>query len=322
MRWGICGTGAIARKFVDALRRVPDARVVAVGSRSAERAEAFGARLRIERRHGTYEALAEDDGVDVVYVASTQDRHRDDTIRFLASGRHVLCEKPMALSVAEADAMFDAAQRADRFLMEGMWSRFLPSYVQLRRLLDDGAIGQPVLVQADFSFAVPGESRPGHRLFDPERGGGALMDLGVYPLQLSRLVFGEPDHVFATGLLTDSGVDGQTTLTLTHPHGGVAMLSAAIITPGTCTARVMGTEGAITLDAFMHATRTLTVEGHVPRVIETEPASIHLQIPEVHRCVREGRVQSDAWSWADTRAQLAVTDRARRQIGLAYPAEH
>lgn len=321
VRWGICGTGAIARKFVEALRRVPDARVVAVGSTSGQRAESFGGRMEIGRRHGSYEALAADDGVDVVYVASTQERHRADAIRFLESGRHVLCEKPMALSVAEADAMLDAAQRADRFLMEAMWSRFLPSYIELRRLLDGGVIGRPLLLQADFSFAVPAEERAGHRLFDPARGGGALLDLGVYPLQLSRLVFGEPDAVFATGLLTDSGVDGQTTVTLTHPAGGVSLLSTSIITPGTCTARIMGTDGAITLDAFMHATRRLTVEGAQPEVIETEPASLHFQIPEVHRCIREGRSQSEVWSWADTLAQLVVTDRAREQLGLRYRGE-
>ena len=321
MRWGVCGTGAIAEKFVHALRRIPDAQVVAVGSTSAERAESFGRRMGIRRRHGSYEALAGDDGVDVVYVASTQQRHCVDALLFLESGRHVLCEKPMALGVAEAEVMIDAARRTDRFLMEAMWSRFLPSYVELARLLDQRVIGRPLLLQADFSFAVPEASRHDHRLFDPDRGGGALLDLGVYPLQLSRLVFGEPDEVFATGRLTASGVDGQTTLTLTHPDGGVSLLSAAIITPGTCTARIMGTEGAITLDAFMHATRTLTVEGADPQVIETEPASLHFQIPEVHRCLGEGRTQSEAWSWTDTLAQLRITDRARDQIGLRYPGE-
>ena len=321
MRWGICGTGAIAEKFVGALRRVPDARVVAVGSTSAERAESFGERTGIERRHGSYEGLAADDQIDVVYVASTQERHRADAVLFLEAGRHVLCEKPMALSGSDAEAMIGAAQRADRFLMEAMWSRFLPSYVELGRLLDRAVIGRPLLLQADFSFAVPIRARADHRLFDPARGGGALLDLGVYPLQLSRLVFGEPDDVFATGLLTDSGVDGQTTLTLAHAGGGVSLLSAAIVTPGTCTARIMGTDGAITLDAFMHATHKLTVDGTDPQVIETEPASLHFQIPEVHRCVREGRNQSDVWSWADTLATLAITDRAREQIGLRYPTE-
>ncbi len=321
MRWGICGTGEIAEKFVDALRRIPDARVVAVASNSAERADSFGQRMDIPRRHGTYEALADDDEVDVVYVASTQQRHEADAILFLRAGRHVLCEKPMALSAAGAEAMVEAARRADRFLMEAMWSRFLPSYLELARLLDQDVIGRPLLVQADFSFAVPDADRAGHRLFDPQRGGGALLDLGVYPLQLSRLVFGEPDQVFATGLLTDSGVDGQTTLTLTHPGGGVSTLSAAIITPGTCAARIMGTEGAITLDRFMHATQKLTVEGAHAQVIETEAASLHFQIPEVHRCLREGRAESDVWSWADTLAQLSITDQARDQIGMRYPSE-
>ena len=321
VRWGICGTGAIAEKFVEALRSIPDARIAAVGSTSDQRARSFGERMGIEQRHSSYEALAADDSVDVVYVASTHERHVDDTILFLDAGRHVLCEKPMALSVAEATRMIDAAQAGDRFLMEAMWSRFLPSYVELGRLLDEGVIGRPMLLTADFSFSVPEDARADHRLFDPARGGGALLDLGVYPLQLSRLVFGAPDEVFATGLLTDSGVDGQSTLTLTHAGGGVSLLSTSIITPGTCTARIMGTDGSITLDAFMHATQRLTVEGTHPQVIDTEPASLHFQVPEVHRCLREGRQQSDVWSWADTLANLTVTDQARRQIGLRYPSE-
>ena len=321
VRWGICGTGAIAEKFVRSLEAVPDALVTAVGSTSGERAESFGQRMGIQNRHATHEALSRDDAVDVVYVASTHERHHDDTILFLEAGRHVLCEKPMALGVAEATRMIDAAAAGERFLMEAMWSRFLPSYVELGRLLDEGVIGRPLLLTADFSFAVSEDARAGHRLFDPARGGGALLDLGVYPLQLSRLVFGAPDEVFATGLATESGVDGQTTLTLAHAGGGVSLLSVGIITPGPCSARIMGTDGSITLDPFMHATQRLTVEGTHPQVIDTEPASLHYQVPEVHRCVREGRQQSDVWSWADTLGTLTVTDRARRQIGLRYPSE-
>ncbi len=321
VRWGICGTGGIAEKFVQSLGQVPDARVVSVASRTAGRAEDFACRLGIPRASGSPEVMAADPDVDVVYVASTHDRHRSDTILFLEAGRHVLCEKPIATSAAEAREMCDAARTNGRFLMEAMWSRFQPSYTALGRLLDDGTIGHPMTVTADFSFSVPEEARAKHRLFDPDRAGGALLDLGVYTIHLARLVLGDVAEVTAAGQLTDRGVDRHTTLGLVHRGGGVSRHHVSITRAGDCAARIKGTRGSIALDPRMHRTERLTIEGDRPRVIDTEPAGLHHQVPEVHRCIRAGVLESDRWSWDDAVATLTVIDEARSQIGLRYPWE-
>ena len=189
IRWGILGTGGIARTFTEDLLLLGHD-VAAVGSRAAETAEAFAGRYGIGRAYGSYAELAADDGIDVVYVATPHSRHCDDTVLFLDSGKHVLCEKPLALNAAQVRAMTGAAARNDRFLMEALWSRFQPAYEELVHLLDDGAIGEPRLVEADFGFAVPVD--PDHRLFDLAQGGGALLDLGIYSLNLAFLVLGHP----------------------------------------------------------------------------------------------------------------------------------
>jgi len=219
MQWGICGTGAIAAQFVDALANVPDAEAIAVGSNDKNRSDHFGDRHQIRHRHGSYEELAADGDVDVIYVASTQHRHMRDTLLFLEAGRHVLCEKPFALNAAQVETMISAATANDRFLMEALWSRFLPSYLRLAELLAEGAIGEPTLVQSDFSIRVPPEEVAEHRLYDPHRGGGALLDLGIYPVQLAHYIMGAPSRVEATAMLTAQGLDEQTSMLLDHGDG-------------------------------------------------------------------------------------------------------
>ncbi len=310
VRWGICGTGAIARAFVEGLTHVPDAEVAAVASRDGARGAAFadasGARVHV----GT-EALAADDDVDVVYVASTQDRHVDDVVTLVRAGRNVLCEKPFALSLADAEQMCAAAGDAHVFLMEALWSRFLPSYVRLAELLDDEVIGRPQLVEANFSISVPVAARADHRLYDPHRGGGALLDLGVYPVQLAHLVFGAPTTVSATADLTDRGVDAQTALVLGWADGGAALLHTAIGTNGTCGARITGTAGTIELAPFMHCTTELTITTDDGVEVETfADPSLHFQVPEVHRCLRGGLFESSVMPHAETLAIMATLDTA------------
>ncbi|MET0728472.1 MAG: Gfo/Idh/MocA family oxidoreductase, partial [Acidimicrobiales bacterium] len=196
VRWGIAGPGTIAQGFADDLKLVDDAELVAIGSRSAERAGAFADRFSVPRRHASYEALAEDAEVDVVYVATPQSRHETDTRLFLEAGKHVLCEKPFALNAAQGRRMVDAARTRGLFLMEAMWTRYLPSYGALVDLLGEGRIGEPLLVEGDFGFRRAVVD-PSDRHFDPALGGGGLLDLGVYPIQLCSLVLGTPDRVVA-----------------------------------------------------------------------------------------------------------------------------
>lgn len=321
IRWGICGTGSIAGQFATALENVADAELVAVASHDADRLAAFAGTHDVPTTHLGYDAMADDGDVDVVYVASTQDRHLADVLMLLEGGRNVLCEKPFALSAAQATTMIETARGSDLFLMEALWSRFQPSYVRLVELLDEGAIGEPRRVEANFSFRVPDDEIEGHRLFDPTRGGGALLDLGVYPVQLAHLVLGAPASVAATAVL-DGGVDVEAGLLLQHEGGSMSLLHTAIRAGGTCTARITGTDGAITLDAFMHCTTRLGIErGFDTEYLDFEGPSLHYQVPEVHRCLRHGLIESPLMPHAETLAIMATLDEARSQIGLRFPGE-
>jgi len=322
VRWGIAATGGIARAFAQGLTLVDDAELVAVASRATDRARAFADEVGAPRAHGSYEALAGDLDVDIVYVASPHARHHDDAILFLEAGKHVLCEKPMALSAAQVRAMADAAHRNDRFLMEALWSRFLPAYPVLTRLLDDGAIGRPRLVEADFGFRMPVD--PAHRLFDLAQGGGALLDLGIYPLNLAFLVLGHPVEVHAVADLGVTGADEQTAAVLRHRDGALSVIKAAIRTNLACSARIAGDDGTIDIPAFMHCPQHLvvTTAAGVERIeAPMEGNGLHHQVHEVHRCLRAGLNESPVMPISESLALASTMDAIREQIGLRYPGE-
>jgi predicted dehydrogenase len=322
IRWGIAATGGIADTFARGLATLEDARLVAVASRTAERADAFGDRHGVDRRHASYEALAADPDVDVVYVASPHARHEPDTLAFLEAGKPVLCEKPLALSRRQAERMVAAARSRGLFLMEALWSRFLPAYAVLRDLLAAGRIGTPLVVEADFGFRR--EVDPAHRLFDRALGGGALLDLGIYPVQLASLVLGPPDRVVAQAHLGVTGVDERTAAVLHHPGGELAVVKAAIATGLSCTGRVSGTDGWIDLPAFMHCPDHLVVggAGGTERIdAPWAPEGLSHEAAEVQRCLRAGETESPLMPLDESLALAGTLDAVRAQIGLTYPGE-
>jgi predicted dehydrogenase len=322
VRWGIAATGGIAQRFATGLTETDDAETVAVASRTQERADEFGAQFAIPRRHASYEALAEDPDVDVVYVASPHSRHEADTLLFLEAGKHVLCEKPFALNAAQAQRMVDTARERNLFVMEAIWSRFLPAYVLLGELLADGVIGEVQHVDADFAIRFPSDSS--HRHFDLALGGGALLDLGIYPLQLASLVLGAPVEVHAVGRVGETGVDEVVAAVLRHASGGSATVRTAIRLSMACTARISGTEGAIDLPAFMHCPGALTVtsvEGIHVREAPIVGEGLRYQVAEVHRCVRAGELESPVIPHAETLGLAATMDEIRAQLGVRYPGE-
>lgn len=322
VRWGIAGPGAIAGGLADDLARLGDAELVAVGSRSAERAAAFGDRFGIPKRHGSYEALAEDPEVDIVYVATPQSRHEPDTLLYLEADKHVLCEKPFALSAAQGRRMVDSAHRRGLFLMEAMWSRFLPPYRALVDVVGDGQIGDVLMVEADFGWR--GDVDPAHRSFDRAMGGGALLDLGVYPVHLAQLLLGRPDGVAAAGHVGETGVDEAVAAVLHHDAGSIAVVKAALRISMTCTARITGTEGTIDLPAFMHCPGHLdisTPQGRERISTPWEGNGLRFQVEEVHRCLAEGHAQSPMMPLAGTLAVASTLDEVRSQLGVVYPHE-
>ena len=320
VRWAISSSGNIAAQFADAFTKVEGGRLVAVGARTQDKVSQFAAEHQIPRAHGSNADLAADPDVDVVYVASVQPSHVHDTVMFLEAGKHVLVEKPIALNVAEVDRMIAAAQANDRFLMEAMWMRFNPAHIKAIKRINDGAIGEVRRIHADFSFAMPYD--PGHRLWNLNTGGGALLDLGVYPLTFAWWILGEPTSITAAGLVADSGVDAETALLCRWSNGATATLTCGIDVVGTLTARVEGTDGFVEFPSPAHATDTVIVQSGPEREeIKESPPSLHYQVAEVHRCLAAGEQQSPQMPWATSRAMIAACDAARAQLGVRYPSD-
>jgi predicted dehydrogenase len=322
IRWGVIGPGIIATGFAEAMQWVEGGAITAVASRSAERAEAFGDRFDIPVRYGDYEALAADPDVDVVYVATPHSRHEADTIELLRAGKHVLCEKPFALNARQAARMAEEARNRGLFLMEAIWSRFLPAYRSLVEVIGEGRIGEPLLVEADFGFRRPVD--PAHRQFAAELGGGALLDLGIYPIQLCTLVLGPIERVVADGVVGETGVDEVVTALLHHAGNRLGVVKAALRVGMTCTARIAGTDGSIDLPAMMHCPNSLTVSS--PAGVEHidagyEGNGLRFEIDEVHRCLREGRTESTVVPLHESIALATTLDTIRAELGVVYPGE-
>lgn len=325
VRWGVLGPGGIAGRFAEAMTRVPDGEIVAVASRAIERADAYADRYGVARRYRGYEELVADPEVDAVYVATPHARHEADTVLALAGGKHVLCEKAFALNADQARRMVTAARASGLFLMEALWSRFLPGYRRLRELLDDGRIGEPLLVEADFGFRAPFD--PTHRLFDLAQGGGALLDLGIYPVQLCTFVLGLPERVRADGVVGASGADEVVTGLLHHAGGRLGVVKAATRVGLSCTARVSGSDGWIDVPAFMHCPTTLSIGGlgavGDAEVLDVgfEGDGLQFEIEEVHRCLADGRTESPLLPLDESVALVEVLDAMRAQLGVVYPGE-
>jgi predicted dehydrogenase len=257
IRWGILGTGQIAHAFATALRDVPDAVLAAVGSRHEGTAQAFAEEFGAHRHYGNYRALAADEQIDVIYVATPHTLHTENTLMCLQAGKPVLCEKPFAINQRQARKVITLARQKKIFLMEAMWTRFLPAIQQAKFLLLQGEIGIPRQLQADFGFAA--DVGPEHRLYSKELGGGALLDVGIYPLSLAAYFMGEIGDVRAQASLGDTGVDEQTAFTLLHRDGGLSSCLCSINAKSPITLTISGSAGHLHLHAPFFKSQALTI---------------------------------------------------------------
>ena len=323
IRWGILGTGNIAHQFARGLADTPDATLVAVGSRSIDTANTFADEFDVERRHPTYEELADDDGVDAVYVSTPHPFHRDNSILLLEHGKAVICEKPFTINAGDAKAVIDVARQRDVFLMEAMWTRYLPAVVRARELIAEGAIGDVRLVQADFGFRAG--INPEGRLFNLALGGGALLDVGIYVISMASMILGpRPSRVASTTQIGETGVDEQSAFLLQYPGGELAVLSCAVRTGTAVEARVFGTEGSILLHGPFFKCGALTVkrggeEEHIDLPLEGN--GYNYEAAEVGRCLRAGLKESDVMPLDETLSLMELMDSIRAQWGLSYPME-
>ncbi|MBN1873996.1 MAG: Gfo/Idh/MocA family oxidoreductase [Anaerolineae bacterium] len=326
IHWGILGTGNIAKKFAIGLTALPDAELVAVGSRKQETADTFGVQFNIPHSHANYEALAVDPDVDVVYIATPHPFHYENTLLCLDAGKAVLCEKPFAINAAQTRRMIDKAQEKKLFLMEAMWTRFLPIICKTRELIATGAIGEVQMLHADFGFRT--HPNPESRLMNPALGGGGLLDVGIYPISLASMVFGDPPQVIqAMADLGKTGVDEQAVINFRYAGGKFAQLSCAIRTTTHHEASIFGTEGRIRLHAPWWRGTTLTLytkpvpEGDNVIEMPFEGNGYNYEAAEVMTCLRAGKTESDTMPLNETLHLMETLDAIRGQWGLKYPME-
>ncbi|WP_017568961.1 Gfo/Idh/MocA family protein [Nocardiopsis halotolerans] len=320
LRWGVIGTGGIAHSFVEALGATPAGRITAVGSRTPERAEEFGKDWDIPECHGSYEDLAQSPNVDAVYVATPHPWHHPNTLTCLRAGKHVLVEKPMAMNALQVSQMVEAARGSDRFLMEAMWTRYLPASRLVRDLVQDGAIGEVHWVSAEFGINAPYD--PDHRLFNADLGGGAQLDLGVYPLALASHYLGELTVVGATRQLSpDRMVDTHTTVLVRGENGGTGSLACSSRTTMPNRAVLAGTKGWLEIPYFWMATDVvLHRDGHEPEKFHRpfRANGYEYEAEEVARRVAAGERESPDMPWAESLRLARLTDQIRDMGGLVY----
>jgi predicted dehydrogenase len=313
IRWGIIGTGGIASTFAADLELTDSGTVTAVGSRRAGSAEEFAERFGIPNRHAGYEALVADPEVDVVYVATPHPMHREDALLALRAGKHVLVEKPFTMNAAEAEELVATARDAGLFLMEAMWTRFLPHIGEIRRLLAAGVLGEIVTVTADHGQWFSED--PAFRLFAPELGGGALLDLGIYPVSFASFVLGEPDRVTAIADPAFTGVDAQTSILLGYAGGAHAVLTCTLRAKSPTRAAIVGTDARIEIEGDFYAPGAFTLTprgGESQRVEIAHEGGLRYEADEVARCVGEGLLESPLMPLDETVAIMRTLDAVSR----------
>ena len=323
LRWGILGPGGIADAFTDDLATGGHL-VTAVGSRSLESAQAFATAHGIPNVHGSYADLVADPEVDIVYVATPHPFHAEQAMLALNAGKHVLVEKAFTLNQEEAKAVVDLAAEKKLVVLEAMWTRWLPHMVRIRELLAAGALGEIRGLIADHDQKI--STDPSHRLQDPDLGGGALLDLGIYPISFAWDVFGAPSSVYALSSPTLTGVDQNDAIVLGYPGGGKAMFHTTLDARGPATAVIVGTEARIEIEPVWYAAVSFDLIGPDDVVIEHFDGSVQgrgmqYEAAEIERIIRSGEIAGAVLPPAESVAIMGTLDEIRRQIGLHYPGE-
>ena len=322
IRWGIVGLGNIAKKFAADLSLVPDCVLQAVASSDALRAEQFAQKHKAQKAYSNYDQLFSDPEVDLVYIASLNPKHADLTIRALAGGKGVLCEKPLGMNSAEVDQMVSQASQANLFLMEGLWTRFNPSFNQVKKWIDEGQIGALRYIHASFSFNGLAKGKDS-RLFHPDKGGGSLLDIGIYPLFLAYYFLGIPGEIDAKAHLTEEGVDAQLSSILSYPKAQ-AMLYSSFIHDQYMGATLCGEKGEIYMYSRWHeATQVKLVKQGEEQIKSFEFSGLGYtyEIEEANRCFNANETQSEKWTWQNSIDLSRLMDAIRAQVGVNYTAD-
>ena len=318
IRWGIIGLGNIASQFASDLQLIDDAELTGVASRNNDKANEFAKKYNCKKSYGSYDALFADDKIDIVYIATPHDSHAELAIRAMQNGKHVLCEKPLALSYDDAVKMTETSKKYNKFFMEAFWTRFIPSIREILSKVKNDEIGDIKYLKADFAFYA--NELEGNRLTDKKLGGGALFDIGVYPLFLSYIMLGIPTEIIAKSIYHTTGVDLQTSMILQY-QSAQAVLHAGFVSTSDMKAIISGTKGRIEIQSpwFM-------AEGYS---IFKEEEETYFNLPnigkgyaheamECHNCIRNSRIESEFWSHQNSLDLSKMVEEVKSQIGLEF----
>jgi predicted dehydrogenase len=321
VRWGIIGLGSIAHQFAKELMLVKEAQIVSVASRNLATANQFAKEYNCKHAYGSYEEIFNDDEIDILYIATPHNSHAVLTIKALQNNKHVLCEKPIALNYADAYKMTTASKKHNKFLMEAFWTRFNPSFLEVFDKIKKGEIGEIRYLNADFAFLANMAEKNRHT--DLNLGGGALMDIGIYPLFLAYMILGTPNEIIAKANFHESGVDLQTSMIL-HYENAQAVLHAGVVCSSNGEAVISGTTGRIRLDSIWHMSQSYTLfkDNYETKYnLPTKGLGYTYEIEECHKCIRNNQIESDLWSHENSLELIKLLDAVRNKIGLVFPSE-
>lgn len=321
-KWGVLGPGGIAQAFAKDLQLLDGHAIGAVGSRTMENAQNFSSQFG-GTAYGSYEQLVNDPKIDAIYVATPHPAHKENVILALNAGKPVLCEKPFSVNAAEAEQMVLAAQKNNVALMEAMWARFLPHYAKVREIVASGVLGKIHTIHADHGQRLADQNIP--RLVEPSLAGGALLDLGIYPISFAHMVLGNPKVITARAVLTDKGVDAQTSMIFDYADGSQAVLHTTMIEQTPCRAVVAGLNGWLEIDRTFYnpaSMRVILNNGDVTEYPNSYKGhGLREQAEVFKQLVVSGEKQSEILNWSDTVEIMKIMDTVRSQIGLKFPFE-
>lgn len=323
IKWGIMGTGWIAKQFTEDLAFANNGEAIAVGSRSIESAERFAETHSISKAYESYESFVQDPNIDAIYVATPHPFHKENVLTCLRAGKAVLCEKPFTVNAKELEEIIQYSRENKLFLMEAMWTRFLPTIKKVNEWLETNRIGDVGLVKADFGFRS--DWNPEGRMLNPELGGGALLDAGIYPVSFAAMVLGvNPEKILSTANIGQTGVDEQFSIILSYASGKTASLNGAVRLGLTNDAYIYGTEGYIHIPNFLNSTTaSIYVNGKLVETFTDDRTSLGyaFEAEEVGRCLQEGLKESATISLDESLGIMKILDQVRGQWGLKYPFE-
>lgn len=328
IRWGILGCGRIARKFASDLRLVKNAELIACGARSAASAELFAKEFSVKHVHDNYEALAKNDKVDVIYIATPHSHHYEHTLLCIENNKAVLCEKAFAINCKQAQEMINAARNKKVFLMEAVWTKFLPPFNKVKEMIDAGMLGKIKSMQLNFGFRPPEENAP-QRIFDPSLGGGTMLDIGIYNVFTTLFFLGKPDNIEATMTPASTGIDAQCAATFNYNNGAIAQLFSTFLSDTSTEADICGTKGRVRLTARYYTPFT-TIEYYTGKPDTKQIISLpenedgfgyQYEARHVSECLEKGLTESPVMTHADTLLLMETMDVIRHKAGINYSVD-